>query len=113
MSHYSCVITLPTERYEVKHDLQDLLGRRQFDMLYDSPVYWVAREQTGNVPLSQLVTVEMYLDAKASGEMELTCVVKNQELPLQEVNHCQQVFESMKTALHEFQANVLDSLLVK
>ncbi len=106
-------MTLPIEQRDVRYELQNLLSRRQFDMLYDSPSYWVAREQTGHVALSQLVTVEMYLDSKASGEMELTCVVKNQELPLQEVNHCQQVFETVRAALHEFQANVLESLLVK
>ncbi|MEM9567494.1 MAG: hypothetical protein AAF974_04240 [Cyanobacteria bacterium P01_E01_bin.34] len=103
---------LPVEHREVRHELQDLLSCRQFDMLYDSPSYWVVREQTGHVALSKLVTVEMYLDSKASGEIELTCVAKNQELPLQEVNHCQQVFETVRAALHEFQASVLESLLV-
>lgn len=106
-------MSLPAEHREVRHELQDLLSCRQFDMIYDTPNYWVAREQTGHVALAQLVTVEMYLDSKASGETELTCVAKNQELPLQELNHCQQVFETVKTALHEFQANELESLLVK
>ena len=108
MGRYSCVLNLPAERQGVRHELQELLNRRQFDMLYDSPSYWVAREQAGRVSLSQLVTVEMYLDSKASGEVELTCVAKNQELPLQEINHCQQVFETVKTALDEFQADVVE-----
>ena len=113
MSHYSFVMNLPAERKGVRHELQELLNRRQFDMLYDSPSYWVAREQTGHVSLSQLVTVEMYLDSRATGEVELTCVAKNQELPLQEVNHCQQVFETVRSAFNEFHAEMLESSLAK
>ena len=106
MGHYSCVMNLPTDRQAVRYELQELLNGREFDVVYDSPSYWVVREQTGCVALSQLVTVEMYLDSKAGGEVELTCVAKNQELPLQKNNHCQQVFESVKTVLDEFYAGL-------
>ena len=106
MGRYSCTFTLPGEREQLRLGLQELLSRRKFTTVYDSPSYCQAREIAGNASLSQLVTVEMFLDSKASGEVELTCVAKNEELPLQEVNHCQQVFEMVKSALNEFQAEV-------
>ena len=106
MGRYACTLNLPGDREHLRLGLQELLSRRQFATIYDSPSYCQARETAGNVSLSQQVTVELFWDAKVAGEVELTCVAKNGELPLQADNHCQQVFETMKTALQEFQAQV-------
>ncbi len=106
MGRYSCVLNMPAEREQVRVGLQELLNRRQFNWVYDSPSYCMAREKPGNVSIAQLVTVEMFLDSKVTGQVELTCVAKNEELPLKVVNHCQQVFETVRTALTEFQAEV-------
>jgi hypothetical protein len=70
-------------------------------VLHTSWEYIVASEDPGMVPLSQLVKVEVFVDNNrtTAEDVNLTLVVKNEELPLRVNNHCQQMFQEVNNAL--------------
>ena len=65
----------------------------------------MAQEAPGQVPFAQLVTVEVLIDHTIATETETQVhfVVKNEELPLQRNNHCQQMFDLVCQAIAEDQ----------
>jgi hypothetical protein len=98
--------------------LSELLESCNFNIIYKSGDYLMAREIPGNVAFHQLVTVEVLLDrtlatnqmaAKqlatnqmaANQEVQMNFVIKNEELPLQVDNHCYQVFNQVNQAVQD------------
>ncbi len=103
MSRYSHTVVCPADLDSIRSRLKELVEQRQFSVVYDSADYWVAREAPGQVSLSQLVTIEIFFESAEGNSTQLTCLVKNEELPLQTINHCQQIYESFRQELDDMQ----------
>ncbi|HIK43675.1 MAG TPA: hypothetical protein IGR64_02190 [Leptolyngbyaceae cyanobacterium M65_K2018_010] len=70
-------------------------------MVYVKDDYFVAKEKPGQVSLSQLTTIEVIISPPNQDFQwaKLNLVVKNEELPLQQDNHCQRVFDAVSQAI--------------
>ncbi|CAN1209723.1 hypothetical protein TUMEXPCC7403_05825 [Tumidithrix helvetica PCC 7403] len=73
---------------------------------YSTGDYVMAQENSGQVAYSKLVTVEVLIhQSEIKGEqVKLTCVTKNEELPLQVDNHCHRMAESVSQAFARAQS---------
>ena len=76
------------------------------DLVYQDPVYIVAKEKPGQVSFAQLTTVELLLNPPTieTGGAKIDLVVKNEELPLRQQNHCREVFTQVNQAISEANA---------
>ncbi len=102
MARYTCsyVLSLPLE--EITICLKDIFESCDCNLLYDTPDYFMARENPGKIHFSRLVTVEVLPDILNQPDcLRLNFVVKNEELPLQVKNHCAQMFDSLKQTIAE------------
>jgi hypothetical protein len=70
-------------------------------MVYANDDYFVAKEKPGQVALAQLTTIEVMISPPtcAVEAAKVNLVVKNEELPLKQNNHCQRVFEAVSQAI--------------
>lgn len=82
--------------------LIEVLKSCDFEILYESDDYIMARESPGNISFTKLVTVDVLIDkSKATPQqVPINFVVKNEELPLQVNNHCRQMFELLQEAVN-------------
>lgn len=103
MARYTCSfeITAPVDR--LSSLIVEILESCYLDLIYDTGDYIMAREIPGRVAFPQLVTVEVLIDRTnaTARNASVSFVTKNEELPLQVENHCQQMFELVKTAAIE------------
>lgn len=101
MARYLCSFTIVVSVDELRQLLVEVLQASNFDMLYNTSDYVMAREIPGKVPFAKLVTVEVLIDRTGATETEvrINCVVKNEELPLQVDNHCYQMFKLIYQAI--------------
>ncbi|NJN48925.1 MAG: hypothetical protein HC805_02890, partial [Alkalinema sp. RL_2_19] len=55
----------------------------------------------GGVPFPKLVTAEVLIDRTTATDeaVSMKFVLKNEELPLQANNHCQQMFQQLNSAV--------------
>ncbi|ABD00352.1 hypothetical protein ACVW0Q_001461 [Thermostichus sp. MS-CIW-21] len=109
MARYSCVTQLMGSAEQLSEAIRAVLERCQLTVLHNSPDYWVAGEPPGKNPYAKLVTVEVFVDRTrqaADGSVQVTCIAKNEELPLRSVNHCQQTFDQLRTELAQLQAQL-------
>lgn len=108
MARYTCVMQLTGTTDTIRPTVKQLLeaDTAKFQLIYDSRDYWVAREVPGDMPFSRLVTIEMLLDSVRPDCTQVTCIAKNEELPLQIGNHCEQVFSHLEGALQQIQQTV-------
>jgi len=101
MARYTCsaVVAIPFEKLQAS--LAEVLQACNFDVIYDTDEYVMAREQPGRVNFSKLVTVEVLIDrtTATASDVRLHFVVKNEELPLQPDNHCRQTFDALQQAV--------------
>jgi hypothetical protein len=83
--------------------LSEILESCNFNIIYQAGDYLMAREMPGKVAFHKLVTVEVLVDKKTSGDssVHMNVVIKNEELPLQVDNHCHQVFNQVSQAISE------------
>jgi hypothetical protein len=83
--------------------MQDTLEACNFDVIYQTGDYLMAREVPGNVTFHQLVTAEVLIDKTTATDREvhMSIVVKNEELPLHLDNHCYQMFGQISQAIAE------------
>ncbi len=97
----SCIIAVPIER--LRHLLTQVLEACSMDIIYDTEDYMMAREIPGGVSFPKLVTVEVLIDKTTAtdSEIRMKFVIKNEELPLHNNNHCYQMFEIVKQAIME------------
>lgn len=103
MARYTSLFTIAVSIDSLRLLLADLLQSCQFDIIYDSGDYLVARETPGRVSYAKLVTVEVLIDRfpTTENEVRMNFVVKNEELPLKVDNHCRQVFNQVNQAIAE------------
>ncbi len=107
MSRYIGWFVLDAQSRNLVPTLAETLRGCDLNVVYRSEDYLMAREVPGAVPLSQfgrLVTAEILVERCANQQVRLQVVAKNEELPLQQRNHCQQVFEKITAAISHNQS---------
>ena len=99
----SYLVNLPSD--QIPQAINKILQSCGFESVYHATDYMMAKEIPGQVVFSKLVTVEILIDStKAkSDEIPMTWVIKNDELPLQVTNHCQQRFEQIQEIISQNQ----------
>ncbi|MBD0347174.1 MAG: hypothetical protein ICV63_20600 [Coleofasciculus sp. Co-bin14] len=103
MARYTCSFTVAVSLDVLQESLIEVLQSCNFDIIYDTGDYLMAREIPGRIAFAKLVTVEVLIDkstATAQG-VRMNFVIKNEELPLQADNHCRQMFEMVHEAVAE------------
>jgi hypothetical protein len=103
MARYTCSITITVPLDRLQNLLIDVLKSCNFDIIYNTGDYLMAREIPGQVSFAKLVTVEVLIDKSmaTAHEVRMNFVIKNEELPLQVDNHCHQVSEKVQQAIAE------------
>jgi hypothetical protein len=101
MARYTCsfIVSVSPEHLQVL--AIELLQACGLDVQYYTADYIMARENPGQVSFSKLVIIEVLIDKSTATDTEtrMSIVIKNEELPLQLNNHCQQMFEFIKQAI--------------
>jgi hypothetical protein len=105
MARYTGLFKVAVLVNNLQQGLSDTLEACNFEVIYQSGDYLMARERPGQVSFQQLVTVEILVDkTKAMDqEFQMNMVIKNEELPLQVDNHCRQVFSKVSQAMLDTQ----------
>lgn len=95
MARYTCLFIVAVSPSNLHKSLAKMLEACDFNVIYDTGDYMMAREKPGQVSFAKLVTVEILIDKTTMTEQEtrMSFVVKNEELPLQTENHCRTMFE--------------------
>jgi hypothetical protein len=103
MARYTSLFTLETQAQHFSQMLAEVLTLCNFDIIYDTGDYLMAREVPGAVVFGKLVTVEALIDRSVSTESEvrLKLVIKNEELPIHTHNHCRDMFDHVNRAIAE------------
>lgn len=104
MARYTSLFTVGASIDNLRQLLTETLRSCNFDIVYETGDYLVAREVPGCVAFAKLVTVEVLFDqlpATKADEVRMNFVVKNEELPLKVDNHCRQKFNLVNRALVE------------
>lgn len=103
MARYTCLFTVETSVDSLQLLLSELLESCNFDIIYQTSDYLMAREVPGNVAFAKLVTVEVLIDRTIATDREvrMNVVIKNEELPLQVDNHCRHMFDRVSRAIAE------------
>ena len=101
MARYTNFFMTGAPKDDVHQGLIGALESCGLELVYQDPVYIVAKEKPGKVSFSQLATVELLLNpptAESNGA-KIDLVVKNEELPLRQQNHCKEVFKVVNQAI--------------
>lgn len=103
MARYTSLFTVAVSLDSLQRLLIELLQACNFDIIYDTGDYLMARETPGQVSFAKLVTVEVLIDRfpNSDDEVRMNFVVKNEELPLKVDNHCRQIFNEVNRAISE------------
>ncbi|MBZ8180137.1 hypothetical protein [Oscillatoria salina] len=101
MARYTCTFTVAVPLERLQGLLIEVLQSCNFDVIYKTADYLMARESPGQVAFSKLVTAEILIDrtTATASEVRMNVVVKNEELPLQFDNHCRQIFDLIQQAI--------------
>jgi hypothetical protein len=101
MARYTCLFTVAAPASGVRQSLSETLESCNFDIIYETGDYLMAREVPGKVAFSKLVTVEVLIDKTTATErgIKMNFVIKNEELPLQINNHCRQMYDIVNQAM--------------
>ncbi len=93
--------------------MKKVLESCNLEMVYNTNEYIMAREKPGKVPFAKLVTIELLIDKNTGNEgvIKMSVVVKNEELPLQINNHCQQIYTTVIDAITAYSEwEIIESL---
>ncbi|NJK99528.1 MAG: hypothetical protein HC910_02805 [Spirulinaceae cyanobacterium SM2_1_0] len=103
MARYICAFSANAPRERLLLSLSEVLQACNFEIIYDTGDYMMGREIPGRVSFAKLVTVEALVDKTKTNarNARMNFVVKNEELPLQNDNHCRQMFDVVKQAIQE------------
>ncbi|NET57645.1 MAG: hypothetical protein F6K47_16235 [Symploca sp. SIO2E6] len=101
MARYTCSFNVSISLERLQPSLIEVLQSCNFDIIYDTGDYLMAREIPGRVAFAKLVTVEVLIDKSITipQEVQMHFVIKNEELPLQVDNHCFQMFKVVQSAI--------------
>ncbi len=112
MSRYLCAYIVKTPLSDLEDLLKQLLKSCNFEIIYHTLDYMMAKEIPGKVSFSKLVTVEVLVDSTTAvkNQVQVNLIVKNDELPLQVNNHCHQLFEQIqKLIAQDYQWHEVDN----
>jgi len=103
MARYTTFFMTGSPKDDVHQELLSALETCGLELAYQDPVYIVAKEKPGQVSFAQLTTTELMLNPPTveSGGAKIDLVVKNEELPLRQQNHCHEIFTQVKQAISE------------
>ncbi len=103
MARYICAFSADAPRERLLPSLSEILQACNFEIIYDTDDYMVGREIPGRVAFAKLVTVEALVDKTrtTARNARMNFVIKNEELPLQDDNHCRQMFDVVTRAIQE------------
>jgi hypothetical protein len=103
MARYTSLFKVAVSLDGFRQLLADILRSCSLDVIYSSEDYLVAREVPGHVAFAKLVTVEVLIEQfpTKESEVQMSFVVKNEELPLRNNNHCRQIFNLVNQAVAE------------
>lgn len=103
MARYTCSFIISVSLDHLQESLIELLQSCNFDIIYDTGDYIMAREIPGRIAFAKLVTVEVLIDKSTATaqEVRMNFVIKNEELPLHLDNHCRQMFQLVQEAVAE------------
>ncbi len=103
MARYTSLFTIAVSLDRLRQMLVELLESCNFNVIYNTTDYLVAREAPGGIAYAKLVTVEVLIDKFHTSETEvrMNFVVKNEELPLKVDNHCRRVFNQINQTISE------------
>lgn len=102
MARYTSLFRVAVSIDKFRQLLTDILYACSLDIIYSSEDYLVAREVPGHVSYAKLVTVEVMIEQnRTETEVQMSFVVKNEELPLRNNNHCRQMFNLVNQAVTE------------
>lgn len=103
MARYTSLFRVAVSFDRFRQLLTDILHSCSLDVIYTSEDYLVARETPGHVSYPKLVTVEVLIEqfSTREAEVKMSFVVKNEELPLRDNNHCRQIFNLVNRAVAE------------
>lgn len=106
MARYTNFFMTGASKDDVHQGLIGALESCDLELIYQDPVYIVAKEKPGKVSFSQLATVELLLNPPTvnAGAAKIDLVVKNEELPLRQQNHCKEVFTVVNKAIADVNA---------
>ncbi len=101
MARYTHFLTLAEATPGLGRSIVKTLESCGLSMVYANNDYFVAKEKPGQVSLSQLTTIEVLISPPTCSmdAAKVNLVVKNEELPLQQDNHCQRVFNAVSQAI--------------
>lgn len=103
MARYTSLFTVAAPLDRLRQLLTDILEACNCSVIYNTEDYLVAREVPGEIAFAKLVTIEVLIDKypSTSQEVRMNFVVKNEELPLQNDNHCRRMFNLVNQAVAE------------
>ena len=113
MARYVCDFLVNLSPQHVRASLHKLLAACDLEPIYDLDDYLMAREIPGRVSFTRLVTAEVLIDVTTAthSAVKLSFVLKNEELPLKENNHCRQIFDLLRSTIaHDDKWQPLNSL---
>jgi hypothetical protein len=113
MSRYVCHFLVNLSPQNVRFPLKKLLEACGMETIHEVEDYLMAREIPGQVSFSKLVIAEVLIDITNAtlDTVKLSFVIKNEELPLNNNNHCRQVFDLLRSAIaHNFDWQSISSL---
>lgn len=103
MARYSCSYRVQVSLDRLPPLMDEILQGCNFEVIYQTSDYLMAKEIPGQVAFAKLVTIEVLIDSTqvTFQEVPITLMVKNDELPLQHDNHCRQCFDRVCQAISE------------
>lgn len=113
MSRYVCHFLVNLSPQNLRSSLRKLLEACRLEIAYEVEEYLMAREIPGRVSFAKLVTTEVLIDVTNATQeaVQLSFVVKNEELPLNSNNHCRQMFDALRLAIaHQYDWQPISSL---
>ncbi|NJK34327.1 MAG: hypothetical protein HC919_04885 [Oscillatoriales cyanobacterium SM2_2_1] len=98
MARYTHCFTAALQPEHLHQTIVALLESCGLQITYKTDDYVMAQEIKGDTAFSRMVTVEILIhQSEIVGErVKLTCVTKNEELPLKKKNHCAIVAERVR-----------------
>uniref|UniRef100_A0A832H3R3 Uncharacterized protein n=1 Tax=Oscillatoriales cyanobacterium SpSt-402 TaxID=2282168 RepID=A0A832H3R3_9CYAN len=101
MARYTGLFKIAAPISSLQQLLGEILESCNFNVVYQTGDYLMAREAPGQVAYHQLVTVEVLVDKTTAtdSEIQMQMVIKNEELPLQVDNHCRQTYKRVSRAI--------------
>ncbi|OCQ96251.1 hypothetical protein AMR42_18525 [Limnothrix sp. PR1529] len=103
MARYTCLFSFSQPSDQLLGQLEPSLTDCGLNVVHKTVDYLLARERPGKVSYYRLVTVELVIDRadEVRNRTRLNLIVKNEELALQQNNHCRQMSEQIGQTLQE------------